>query len=220
MLRVKPILKWSLPLSLALVLAACGGGASDKNNDAMLTASELPASSPSASASPSASPGDSGMAPSAQVLPGFVLFKDEGSGVEIQYPEKWELSHDVPGAIVSFMTALEDGDKFRDNVSISMQDLGEDQMDLAQYVELTKQQLQEVITDFKMISEENFSTDDGLDIKVIKYTGKQGDFSLTWQQLLSIKNGKAYILTYLAEDDAFDKYVETVGKMVETLVIY
>lgn|GEM_PF-799420 len=251
--KAKQVLKWSLPLGLALFLAACGSGSNDKRDGAtpsgssspISSASSGPSGSPSQSAdpganagssqeaspgqnaspSPSASP-DQNASPSASaatspgLLAGFEMFTDDASGVEIQYPQDWALSHDVPGAIITFMTALEDGDKFRDNVSISMQDLGGEEMDLAQYVEVTEQQLQEIITDFTLLSEEQFATDDGLDIQVIKYTGKQGDFSLTWQQLLSIKNGKAYVLTYLAEDGAFDMYVETVGQMVETLVIY
>ncbi len=213
--KAKQVLKWSLPLGLALLLAACGSGSNDKRDGATPSGSSSPiasvSSGPSGSPSQSADPGANA---------GFEMFTDDASGVEIQYPQDWALSHDVPGAIITFMTALEDGDKFRDNVSISMQDLGGEEMDLAQYVEVTEQQLQEIITDFTLLSEEQFATDDGLDIQVIKYTGKQGDFSLTWQQLLSIKNGKAYVLTYLAEDDSFDKYVETVGQMVETLVIY
>ncbi len=213
--KAKQVLKWSLPLGLALLLAACGSGSNDKRDGATPSGSSSPIAS--ASSGPSGSPSQSAD-PGANA--GFEMFTDDASGVEIQYPQDWALSHDVPGAIITFMTALEDGDKFRDNVSISMQDLGGEEMDLAQYVEVTEQQLQEIITDFTLLSEEQFATDDGLDIQVIKYTGKQGDFSLTWQQLLSIKNGKAYVLTYLAEDDSFDKYVETVGQMVETLVIY
>ena len=234
------ILKWSLPIGLAFVLAACGSGSSDKKDDASPTASEMhahasspsesssdnpsesgmaPPASESPASSPSAIPGDSGMKPSArEELPGFAKFKDDASGVEIQYPKEWSMHHDGINAIAVFTTPPEDG--FPANVTINMQDLGGDETDLDQYVELKKKQTQEVFPDFKMIEDESYLTDDGLDIRVIKFTVKQGDIKMTLQQLLTIKNGKAYGLTYTADDDTFDKYVETVGRMVETLVIY
>lgn len=233
--KAKQLLKWSLPLGLALVLAACGGGSSNKNDDATPSESELHASSPTVSPSesdmapsesemPASSPSVSpSVSPSASVeipeLPGFARFKDEESGLEIQYPKEWTMHHDGINSIAVFTTPPEDG--FPANVTITTQDLGGDKMDLDQYVDQKKKQMQEAFPDFKMIEDESFLTDDGtdLDIRVIKFTVKQGDIKMTLQQLLTIKNGKAYGLTYTADDDTFDKYVEKVGQMVTTLVI-
>ncbi|WP_239616158.1 DUF1795 domain-containing protein [Cohnella mopanensis] len=210
-------LKMSVALGLlALALSACGGSKDDKNN-----ASPSASVSPSASASetPSASPSASAEAsPSAstEAAAGFKTFKDGTYGTTFQYPEDWTYQENIGGAIVAFLSPREnDSDMFQENINFLIQDLGGQKVKLADYVDATKQQLGALITGFKL-EDEGASSEDGVEAYNLLYSGKQGEYNLKWQQSFAIIEGKAYVITYTAEEGSFDKFVDQAGSIAES----
>ncbi len=223
------LLKMSLFLALlALALSACGGknekGGASPSASPSASASESPSSSPSASASesPSASPSASEETnePAQEVPAGYKLFEDKVYGTTLQYPEDWELQEGVIGIAV-LLAPLEDAnDTFRENINFIIEDLGGQSITAKDYLELTKEQLSsgELIQDFALV-DEDVSTEEGEDAAYMAYTGKQGDLELTWMQVVQIQEGKAYIVTFTATNDSFDKYVDQAGEIVDSWTI-
>ncbi len=213
--KTKKWLKWSVPLGLSLVLAACGGNSENKGKDASPSVSPSP--SISESASPSLSPSSSASSSTA-TAEGFETFEDETNGFEFQYPQDWTQRTNVEGTVIFLLAPVESGATFHPNFNVVVQDFGGQSMDLAQYTELNKQQLEQLITDFKLESEERVSGSNGVEFQELLYTGKQGQLDLIWLQLYTIQNGKAYICTYTSNDDSYNKNIDAIQKMAESMV--
>lgn len=223
--QLKNWLKWSAPLGLAIALTACGGNdknananASGASQTAASTASASPIASPDAtvSASPTASPSAANASPDSGPKAGYQLYEDADSGVSMQYPSDWTTQNNVPGVTAAFLSPAEsDSDAFRENVTLVVQDLGDaDTGSIEEYADQTKQALEKMITDFKLINSETSAEDNGFSLE---YSGKQGQLDLHWQQAAFIDGGKAYVVTYTAEPDKVDKFQDTVAEMVDTL---
>ena len=67
----------------------------------------------------------------------------------------------------------------------------------------------------RILSEES-TTLSGLKAEKLTYSGSQGGFKLKWMQVYTIKNNRAYILTYTAQEASFNKYKEYAQKMFDT----
>jgi len=106
-------------------------------------------------------------------------------------------------------------DQFAENVSVIVEDLGGASVTVEQYAEISKKQLETVITDFKIESEEK--VDEGA--YGIYYTGKQGKLDLSWQQLFLIEDGLAYVFTYTAEPGSFEKFGEAAGQIIDSWTV-
>jgi len=228
------LLKTSLFLAiLALALSACGGKG-DKNDaspsaspSASATSSESPSASPSESpsASPSASPSESPSAeasqPAAEGVPaGYKLFEDKTFGTTIHYPEDWTLKENLVG-IAIFIAPLEGaGDKFAENVGFIIEDLGGQAISAADYLEITKQQLPNMLEDFEIVEEGAAPAEEGIDGSYIIYKGTQNGNELSWLQTIEVSDGKGYIMTYTASRDSFDKYLDQVGVIADSWTVH
>lgn len=227
----KQIGKWTLPLGLAIALSACGGN--DKNaGSASPSATASPSSSPSASSaspSPSASPSASAATPSpsasesasaesAALNPGYKLYENADYHTSIQYPEDWTVQ-ELPGVAFAIAAPLDGADDtFAENVNLVVQDLGGQEINADDYKELSKAQLKQTITNFDL-RDEGSLTEAGVNGFYLDFAGQQGEHDLYWRQFLVLDGGKAYTLTYTAEEDSFDNYVDQVKTMLDSWTI-
>ncbi|MDG0812547.1 PsbP-related protein [Cohnella rhizosphaerae] len=227
--RTNSYLKWTAPIGLALILAACGNG-KDNNETAATdspsaTATASVSASPSASVDASASPSpsvDAGSAsepaarPAGELKSGFELYEDADDGYSIQYPKDWTVQTDIQGVSAAFLSPADgDSDPFKENVTLVVQELGGAATgSLDQYAAETQKALEKMITNFKLVSSEKSDADHAF---FLEYTGTQGQFDLHWQQAAIIDDDKAYIVTYTAEPGNVEKYQDTVGEMIDTL---
>lgn len=231
--QTNSIIKWTAPLGLALMLAACGNsGDNDKpaatDSPAATATASVPASpsasleaSPSANASPSASANagpasEAAASPAGALKSGFQLYEDADDGYSIQYPKDWTVQTDITGVSAAFLSPADgDSDTFKENVTLVVQDLaGAATSSLDQYASETQKALEKMITNFKLVSSEKSDENHAF---FLEYTGTQGQFDLHWQQAAIIEDDKAYIVTYTAEPGNVEKYQDTVGEMIDTL---
>jgi len=139
----------------------------------------------------------------------------------MEYPEDWTLVDNIAGVAIAFLSPAEGAnDTFQENVNLVIQDLQGQAVDLDQYMTETKNQLGKVITDYEFIDDERGKADNGMDVAVLDYTGKQGQNDLYWRQAIMINDGKAYVFTYSAAEDKFDTFADQASNILGSLTFY
>ncbi len=130
----------------------------------------------------------------------------------INYPKDWDMNKSgFMGTKFVLLSPLASAqDQFRENVNLVEQDLTGRNINLDQYVEISKSQLKNFVTDGCLIESKRM-TSETLDYQKIIYTGTQGVFKLKFEQYYCIVDKKVYVLTFTCEDHEFDNY-KTVGE--------
>jgi len=136
---------------------------------------------------------------------------------EITYDENiWEKGHMSPPSqdvvdIVAFSIINTDG--FNENVNIIVE---ETSLSIDEYMNNTLDVLEQQINDFNLIVEDEGSWSFA---KKIIYTGTVDGNNLKWKQLIDIEEGAdtnlAYIITYTAEENAYDTYLDDVYDLLD-----
>jgi len=138
----------------------------------------------------------------------------------VQYPDSFELdtSRQMGMSFMLLSKQLSDHDLFRENVNLIMENLPGKQIDLEKYIEISLGQIEMMITDINLIESKKITDKNGEYQKII-YTGKQGQYSLKWQQRYWVENNKAYILTLTCEVDQYDHYLTAGEDIMKTFRI-
>ncbi len=144
----------------------------------------------------------------------------KGDDYSIQYPDDWTLKQtNVMGAkFILFSQLSGPDDKFRDNINLIVQNLPDSRITLDKLVEISIQQIKELITDAKIIESKRIQGKTS-DYHKIIYTGKHGVFFLKYMQYVWVIDNKAYILTFTAEEKSFDKFFETAKRIMDSFKI-
>ena len=193
----------TLALSAALLASACGdddGGGIFTDETTTTAATTTTTAAPATTAAPqtttSAPEDDDGIAVYFSIQHRF----------NVQYPDAWEVEENSFGAVVTFLSPLTSADDpFHENVNVVVEDLGDVEISLDDYVEVALAQLPGMIPDIQL----NDQLDDvmgGYPSKIITYTGSQEGFQFTWVQEVALFDGSAYVLTYSGLTDS-DDYV-------------
>ena len=149
----------------------------------------------------------------------YAAYVNDGFGFKMDYPRDWSKQEGFMGTTVIFLSPMEgSNDRFREILSVMVQDLSTQPMTLDQYTELSIQQIGEIITDGQVISSTKvgFAGGDGWELI---YAGKQGQYKLKWKCQYIIFGDKAYLLTYAAEEDKFEKYLTGIEQMFRSFTL-
>ena len=140
-------------------------------------------------------------------------YTDAARGFSVSYPPGWQARKDVLGtAVVLLPTPAPD--QFASNFNVLVQPVPEG-ITLAQLTELSLKQLANVVTDYKLVSQGG-ATVGGVPARQLEYTGTQGKFALHWQQLYALRGGKAYVLTFTAEQKRFAAERKNAASIVQS----
>jgi len=133
---------------------------------------------------------------------------------QIKYPPSWEINEaGMMGTSLILLSPISNAeDTFRENVNLIVQDLSAYPLTLVEYTELSISQIKTMIQNGALISSNRIEGRMNQFQKVM-YTGKQGLFDLKFLQYYFIHEQSAYVLTFTAEIDKFDKY-ETIGAQI------
>jgi len=91
-------------------------------------------------------------------------------------------------------------------------------LNLQKYVEFGKETLASVPS-FKLISEKN-RTINNLEGYELVYTIDVKNKTLEFEQVILIKNGESYAITFASLEDNFDKYISDFEKSIETFKFF
>ena len=133
---------------------------------------------------------------------------------KLQYPRSWRLdtSTKLGPELFVFSPLENESDKFSENVNVSIQNLGGQNIDLAQYKQITDKQVEDLATDGKVFESSIVKTNKG-ECFSITYAMTQGKFRLKITSVCFISNDKAYLATFSAELDKYDNY-KKVGEQI------
>ena len=142
------------------------------------------------------------------------------SNFKIEYPDNWELnkSGQMGTKFILFSKLSNSTDKFRKNVNLIIQDLTGSNIQLDKYVEISENQIKTLVTNGKIIESKRIS-DEGSEYHKMIYIGKQGVFDLKFIQYYWVLNNKAFVLTFTAEINEFDKFVQIGEKIMGSFKI-
>jgi acetaldehyde dehydrogenase (acetylating) len=126
----------------------------------------------------------------------------KGDGVGLTYPVEWTMDRSgAQGTSVIFLSPLDSGDVFRDNVNLLVQDAAG--TDLPAYIAATEQQVRALNKgDLLHSATQRNSTGE---YHTFEYTGTANDLHLHWKQEVRMRGGKAYLLTFTAQEDAWEE---------------
>lgn len=148
----------------------------------------------------------------------YLIYYNSEYGIKIKYPPNWTKMEQVFGAIVVFMSPKENAfDNFQENLNIVAESLSTP-ITLEEYTDVAISQLKQIITDINIVETES-TTLAGNPAHKIVYTGRQGQYILKWMQIWTIKNNKAYVITYTAEENTYSNFLGIVQEMINSFEI-
>ena len=139
----------------------------------------------------------------------------------IQYPDTFEMDISTIMQGLNFVLSAPKSspdDLFRENISLAIQNLGGLNISLDYFVNFTKNQIEQHIFNGHIIESRRVRTNNS-EFHLLTYTGRHGQFNFKWMQHIIIKDERAYVLTFTAEQDRFDNYVEVAKKIMNTFRI-
>jgi hypothetical protein len=144
---------------------------------------------------------------------------DRGS-YSIQYPQAWIIDTSKQFGSDLFLLSPHESemDKFKENVNVMIQNLKGLNLDLDKFVQVSENQVTTYVTNGKVLESKRINQN-GLEFHKLIYSGAQGVFSLKTEQYYFIKDEKAFVVTFVAEEDQFNKYIVIAEKMLNSFKI-
>ncbi len=127
-------------------------------------------------------------------------------GISFNYPDNWEKRDNHFGTLVMFLSPLSgSADDFQENVNIVLENLDEANKDISldEYIEKSVSELEAFFDDYEVLSKEDGEIA-GQRAKMVTYAMDQEETELKVAQIITIKDGTVYVVTYTATEDQFD----------------
>jgi eukaryotic-like serine/threonine-protein kinase len=157
----------------------------------------------------------------------FAIFQNATYGIKMLYPSNWEKVENVGGSgsganklidIVRFSPPFENSnsDKSAENFDVKVDDISDIKpISLAKYSNDTIEDLRK---DFNIISEDrNATAGNNNPAYKVEYTGTEEDVNLNAMIIFTIKDDKAYIISYMAEPSRYSSDLPVVQKMISSI---
>lgn len=147
---------------------------------------------------------------------GYRLYRSSPVGLEIEYPDFWEVSDDKEDRTVCFVTPnVGYADDYRDNVSIVVEETGSEDMAFDKYVTDYINALPSAINNFNKITENELEVA-GLESYRIVYEGTAEDGDLRLEQIFIKSGNYTFVYSLIAEPDSFDYFAKNSEVMLST----
>jgi eukaryotic-like serine/threonine-protein kinase len=148
------------------------------------------------------------------------IYTDKIARIKIKYALDWEMEHIhnvVTGENATFLSPKNSStDKYRENVSIRVENLRNSQTTLPSYTKSAIEEIEKYYRDAKTI--ESSSTKLAKKpANLVVYTGKdENSLPIKNLEVWTIDRGKVYIVSYKAEPDRYYQFLETAMTMINS----
>jgi serine/threonine protein kinase len=151
----------------------------------------------------------------------FVTYQDANYGIKISYPKRWSIQETpdgVTGDVARFLSPKEGkADEFQENLSISVKDLSSQPRSLNEYTE-------ESVWIIRTHSDASAPPASAATLghrqaMEVVFAGKEGNIQVQRLEIWTVKNNKAYVITYTAERGKYSKFLPAARKMIDSFEI-
>ena len=151
----------------------------------------------------------------------FLPYEDSIYGFNIKYPENWQKTIDkanpLTQEVVSFSPKESNKDAFTEKVTVRVGPfMGNLQDSMNEFLKETKESVPNSRISFSRINAINLGKQNA---NKLIFTAQEGNIKLTYLQVWTIKNNQVYVITYAAETDDYQKFVDTAEKMINSFEI-
>ncbi|WP_181243716.1 protein kinase domain-containing protein [Chamaesiphon polymorphus] len=148
-------------------------------------------------------------------------YVDKAANIQIKYPANWQqedIKNIVTGENVMFVSPQDknSGNKFRENISIRVENLTDPQTTLANYTQSTIAEIKRYYQNAKIVESSSILLAKK-PANLVIYTGKDENAQVIKNlEVWTIDRGKAYILTYKARPDRYYQYLGTAMNAIDS----
>ena len=150
----------------------------------------------------------------------FSTYEQSNLGITIKYPQSWQrqdIDNIFTKEVVTFLSPLQDKDKFQEKVILSVEDYSGS---LNQSKNDFTKEIKERLSAAKIIQVSSTTLAYKPAFQII-YTGKdeEKDLKLKNWQIWTLQSNKAYIITYTAQQEEYDKFIPAVEEIIKSFEI-
>ena len=147
---------------------------------------------------------------------GYLTYRDAAWGFRISYPAHWSEQVGVEGAVVTVSSAPESADDpYRENVSVSAEDLPNPGVTLGQFTATSLTRAREKISGFRQVTAGPATLADRPAWRVV-YRGEANGVPLQWESLWLVQQGRAYSVTYAAQPSRYAATLPVATAIIES----
>jgi eukaryotic-like serine/threonine-protein kinase len=149
-----------------------------------------------------------------------LTYENSAYGVKINYPQDWTKQEFTSGQFsVHFTRPMESAtDIPSEEVIIIVLDFSAQPMTLDEYTQVQIQRLGQLVPDSKII-DSTPTTLAGYPAQRMVYTMKIGQSDIKELNVYTIKNNKAYIISYLAQSSRYSDFLGIAQQMIDSFEI-
>ena len=145
-----------------------------------------------------------------------VSYENKKTGLKFSYPANWVADEKVPGIAVAFGAPKDKANlDLVENVTVIIQDLTPERSTLERYTKAYEKELKSEPS--AKVVESTKTTLAGLPAHMIVCVGKQGTFDIRFMQVWTVKDGKAYLLTYGAPKSTYENFLAEAESIISSL---
>ena len=144
----------------------------------------------------------------------WLNYSDHNLKFSIKYPDTWIKQ---PNQNIMVFLSPKEGvmDMFQENVNVILQNLSRQPMTIEQYTEVTKKHVVDNFGTSAIVSLKNVTIAELSGMELIYNMNYQGK-KLKVKQCWVIRNNNAYLLTYTAEPEQYNKYENSAVEMIKS----
>jgi eukaryotic-like serine/threonine-protein kinase len=144
-----------------------------------------------------------------------LTYENADYGIEMEYPDNWELEkiEDPFGTIARFYPQKERQEDVPAEVTIEVVEKIESNTSLDEYTSSAIGKITKYLPEAKIIDSQAIKLENQPAHQII-YTGKDRDVINKYLQVWILKKDRVYIMTYVAPEDKYQDFIETVEKMI------
>ena len=160
---------------------------------------------------------DSTPQPPTKVTPKLVEFENTTERIKIAYPEDWrseDIQNPLTGDIVRFLPPADTNSR----LSIRIEKLSQP-LSLAEYSNSSVREIKNFLKNAKII-ESSSTTLANRPGHMVVYSGKDSQSNLNEHlEVWTLKNNKAYVISYAAKPGEYEKYLNTARAMIKSFEV-
>jgi serine/threonine-protein kinase len=132
-----------------------------------------------------------------------------------EYPQSWTLSDaKSTGSAFVMLSPIEKNETFRENINLNVSFLQGKNVTLEAYREVSVKKIKGRLPNVTILENKIVNKDSNTYLVVV-WTGEVGGMSLKIKQHLYVKDNKAYVLSYSATKESYNRFIKTANRILE-----